>query len=375
MKNGKRRTENGKWRTNQFSVLRFPFYVLLLSLLVCSCSKPQINLFADYKEIPVVYGMLDVNADTNFIKITRAFSSTNEDPIDPYEVALIYDSSNYPGKLNAYIEELKRRHDGPFQPTGRRIVLDTITIHNKEAGPFYSPHQLLYYTTEQFNTAHDGLSYRYRLNVIIPNGDTVTAETSVVGGEISVVSSKVTFQSEPTTNNANILFSSSEEASLYEIVMHFHYLERHDDGPMMPKEVSWSYGIKRLTEYEKVAGTENVYRLYYDMNSLFTNMRYAIGNDTVWNTNHFNVVRAIGDFVISISAAGADFAHYYLSAQPAITLAPEYSNVNGGWGLFSSRYEVSKTVEMSYRTQYDLFCEPWGFLEQKTENGKRKTED
>ena len=334
-----------------------------LILLFCAC-KPEIQLFADYKEIPVVYGFIDINADTNFIKITRAFGSTNSDPIDPYEVALIYDSCNYPGKLNAYIEELKSSQGGPYQPTGRLLLLDTITIHDKEAGQFYSPDQLLYYTTEQFNTNIGTSKYRYRLNVIIPTGDTIIAETGIVGGEIGVITPKVNFQSQQSDQMASIVFSSSDEATLYEISMQFNYLEGHPGQPLTQKEVSWSYGTKRLTEFEKVAGTDNFYRMYYGVNTMFSYMRAAVGSDTIWDVNHPNVTRYIGDFVVSLSAAGEDFGHYYLSAQPSLSLASEYSNIEGGWGLFSSRIQINKVVDLSFKARYDLFCEPWGFLEQ-----------
>ena len=338
--------------------------LVLLTVLFSSCGKPQIDLFADYKEIPVIYGFLDINADTNFIKITRAFCSSNEDPIDPAEIAIIYDSCNYPGKLDAFIEELVSQQGQPFQPTGRRIILDTVTIHNKESGVFYSPHQLLYYTTEQFNTNHDGIKYHYKLSVVKPDGDTATAETGVVSGNTMAISAQVNFQSEPTNNMSNLMFSSTEEAILYEIVMQFNYRESHPGQPLVQKEVSWSFGTKRITEYEKVAGTENCYKLYYDRNMLFTMLESAIGNDTVWDVNHPNVIRYADDFVVSIAAAGEDFGHHYQSTQPTISLASEYNNINGGWGLFSSRILVSNPVGLSSLTQYDLFRKPWGFQQE-----------
>ena len=358
------KTKNTNHKSLLGKLISFSSQLLALSFfLFLSACRPEIPLFADYKEIPVVYGFLDINADTNFIKITRAFGSSNSDPIDPEEVALIYDSSYYPGKLNAYIEELKSFQGDSYQPTGRKIILDTITIHHKEAGAFYSPHQLLYYTTEQFNTNEGDIKYRYKLNVVIPNGDTITAETGIVSGDIGVSSMMVTFQSEPSSMMSGLMFTSSDEATLYEIVMQFSYLESHPGQPLTPKEVSWSYGIKRITEYEKVANTTNCYRLYYDVNTLFNTMSRAIGNDTVWDVNHPNVTRYMGDFVVYISAAGKDFGHYYNSTQPSISLAPDYTNVHGGYGLFSSRILVSTVVGLSSRTQYDLFCEPWGFQE------------
>ena len=119
------------------------YLLLYLSLLafLSSCST-DIDLYADYKQVPVIYGLLDPTADTNFIKITRAFYVQG----DAYQSAVNPDSSNYAGKLNARLVEYCNGD------SVREIILDTITIHNKEQGIFYAPEQKLYYTTESLDT-------------------------------------------------------------------------------------------------------------------------------------------------------------------------------------------------------------------------------
>ena len=105
----------------------------LLAGLVCfqACTT-DVNLYADYKDIPVIYGLIDVSQDTNFIRINRAFSGNNDHPINANEVAMIADSCNYPGKLDAYIKEYRSGFGNSFDPTGRIIRLDTMTIHDKQ---------------------------------------------------------------------------------------------------------------------------------------------------------------------------------------------------------------------------------------------------
>ena len=61
-----------------------------------SCST-KVDLYAEYKDIPIVYAMLNPKSDTNYIKITRAFCGTNDHFINANDMALIADSSNYPG--------------------------------------------------------------------------------------------------------------------------------------------------------------------------------------------------------------------------------------------------------------------------------------
>ena len=342
------------------------WFVALSSLLLFSCSS-EVEIYTDYKSIPVVFGLLDVKADTNFIKITKTFCGSNDNLLNANEVAQIFDSCNYPGKLDAYIVELRSVQGQEYQPTGRKIFLDTVTIHNKHAGVFYAPHQKLYYTTEKFYENNAANKYRYRLYVIKPDFDTVTSETAVVSGDVDIYSSKMNFSSTPTDAHSTMLFSSTEGGMLYEITMKFNYREGHSGGPMTRKEVSWTYGAKNIGEYERVPGNENLYRHYYSPNSLFILLEQAIGNDTVWDVNHPNVVRYIDDFVVSISAAGESlsiYSQYLQTAQSNFSLSTEYSNIKGGCGLFSSRVLVSHKVELSPGTKHDLFREPWGFLEQ-----------
>ncbi len=339
-------------------------FVLSLFLVFASCST-DVDLYADYKDVPVVYGLIDAAADTNYIKITKAFCSDNDHPINANDIALIYDSSNYSYKLDAFFMELKSTQGQPFRPTGRLFYLDTLTIHNKKEGVFYSPHQRLYYTDERFNTNTDHEKYHYKLCIVNTDCDTVTAETSVVGGDISVSAAMVSFKSKPSDAMSSLMFQSTEEAVLYEIGMKFKYREIHDDGPEEIKEVSWSYGTRPLGAFEKVF--ENTHKMYYSVNTFFNLLESAIGSDTIWDVNHPHVTRYVDDFIISISGAGESFYNYYQFVQAmnsAPSLSADFSNVIGGCGILSSRITVEKSVALSSNTIFDLLNKPWGFQEE-----------
>ena len=147
----------------------FILLYLPLAMLFHACST-DIDLYADYKEMPIIYGVLDANADTNYVKISRIFSVEG----DAYQTAQNPDSSNFAGKLDVRIIEYCNGD------SLREIILDTITIHNKELGIFYAPEQKLYYTTEplHFNGKKD--HYSYRLKVVLPNR-ILTTKAEIVG--------------------------------------------------------------------------------------------------------------------------------------------------------------------------------------------------
>ena len=89
--------------------IRFIPFLCMLIVVFGSCTT-DVDLYADYKDVPIIYAMLNPRADTNYIKITRAFCGTNDNPINANEIAQIYDSSNYSGKLDARIIEMKNTH-------------------------------------------------------------------------------------------------------------------------------------------------------------------------------------------------------------------------------------------------------------------------
>ena len=96
------------------------------------------------------------------------------------------------------------------------------------------------------------------------------------------------------------------------------------------------------------------------VNILFNVLEHAIGNDTA------NVTRYIDNFVVTVAAAGDDFNIYYQFLQTAsngLTLSTEYSNIQGGYGILSSRIFVNKEVKLTSGTKLDLFRQPWGFQE------------
>ena len=355
--------------TNRLNMKIIRFIIVLSTFTACfySCSS-KVDLYADYKDVTIVYAMLNPRADTNYVKITRAFCGTNDNPINANDVALIADSSNYPGKLDARITEFKNTHDNSYAPTGRVIILDTITLHDKEEGIFYAPDQLFYYTTEPFNTGTSDERYKYRLVVVKPNGDSLTAKTSIVGNEeFAIMTNGVSFQHAPTEVTKDIYFRADGAAPLYEVSIQFNYREQLEGQEMKRKNVNRSFGTKTLSEYTYVVG--NSYVQEYSMNWLFNALANAIGGDTIVNPNHPNVVRYIDNFVITISAGGEELNIYYLANQSQsespTSLVTTYTNIEGGYGLFSSRTTIQKEVKLSSNTKRELFgISSWGFKEQ-----------
>ena len=319
-----------------------------------SCST-KVDLYADYKEVPIVYGLIDVTQDTNYVKIVRAFCGTNDNPINATQVALIADSSNYPGKLDACIMEYSASASGKYSPTGRVIVLDTITLHNKQTGIFYAPDQKVYYTAESFKQNTASTRYKYRL-VVAKGNDTVSAETGIVGGEnFSIYTQAVTFDPEPGNKTRKVMFKPADNAAMYEVRMVFNFKEKRPGQDTVRRQVSWSLGKRSASELT----IENmVYVISYGQGLLFNALRDAIGDDT------HNVDRFIDNFVIQLAAGGEELFNYIQVNSPSEGISqtiPDYTNINGGYGVFSSRINLEKRAMMTSSTTLKLYEMGWGF--------------
>lgn len=340
---------------------------LLAVLIGFNACSTDVDLYADYKDIPVIYGLLNATEDTNFVRINRAFSGSNEHHINAHEVALIADSCNYPGKLNAYIVEYKQGYGNTYQPTGDTLVLDTMTIRDKQEGIFYAPNQKVYYTAEKNKFANNSghSKYKYKLFVLKDN-DTISAETGIVGGEgFKIATYSLNFKAEPSDKFGKIKFIGADNAVFYDMEFVFTYHESHNGGPMVDKQVSYSCGTKSIEELN----TENGLLFFtYSDNILFNLMENAIGGDTVMDANHPNVRRSFDIYPIQIKlSAGGDELYNYMQVNSQSGFSqtvPDYTNVMGGFGVFSSRINLTQEARISAGTQKDLYSKPWGFVQQ-----------
>ena len=113
--------------------------VLLAIVLLPSCSK-DFDSNAPYADVTIVYGVLDADQSTNYIKIYRGFLTEG----DAYQAATIYDSLYYFDKIKVELEEyVANRLTHTWE-------LDTTTQIPREDGDFTTK-QLLYVVPQPIN--------------------------------------------------------------------------------------------------------------------------------------------------------------------------------------------------------------------------------
>lgn len=325
----------------------------LAAMMGFSACSTDVDLYADYKEVPVVYGLLDARADTNYIKITRTFYAQG----DAYTSAANPDSSNYPGKLDVRLVEYLNRD------SIREIILDTITIHNKQPGTFYHPDQKLYYTAERLGQNTSKRKYSYRLKVALPSGE-LTSTTDLVGGpDFDVQSLAVNFSEEYIGTIRPFLFHPARNAAYYEFELAFTFKEqRTPDGDSVPRTFRWRVGSFD-EEYLSTHLVDGSYAFRYRPDTFYEQLAAFIGGDTTTD----GLKRYISDYPIeaTITACGEELWRYQYINNAAAGFEmgyDEYGLIEGAVGVFSSRMTAKHKLRLAGETIPELVARPhWGF--------------
>ena len=195
-------------------------YKLLIVCLIAallglsSCSK-DFNSNASYKDVTIVYGIMNPDDHDHYIKIYKGFLT----PDNAYEAAKEYDSLYYFDQIDVVVEEYVNDRLTVSYP------LDTTTdIPRELEGDFSAPKQLLYHFSAELNP-----DATYKL--VITNKETgrvVTAETDVIGNFFLRAPSDNTLQvGIHSTQNVDVKFATPKHAKSYEVFQTFYYIERN----------------------------------------------------------------------------------------------------------------------------------------------------
>jgi hypothetical protein len=309
--------------------------VLLTSVLLTSCKK-EIKLNDDWKDVTIVYGILNQQDSIHYLKITKAFLGSG----NALQYAQIADSSNYMYELDVKLEA----HDANGIVSTYRF--DTATIHDKDSGTFYFPNQLIY--------ANDSVldpQYMYKLYIKNPVTQKIIESETVLVQNFYVdkprAYQKLTF--DPGKSN-KVEWTSAVGGKLYQIVVRFYYLETSISDPSYSEEkyVDWVI-IPGYQSMDDLGGDEIIQT--YSNDGFYA----ALGSSIPVNPDMQRVARILKYYFI---VAADDLNTYIEVTEPSNSIIqekPAYSNIENGIGLFSARYvQIVDSCELSPRTEAEL---------------------
>jgi hypothetical protein len=316
--------------------LKLLLWLALPTLLLFSCEE-EFDINAPYKNITVVYGLLDLGADTTWVRINKAFLGEG----DVLQMAMVEDSSIYKTGLHAVLEELIiSGGDTLVVPT----LLDSITVDSKVEGLFYNPYQLVYYAPTSLVASNP-----YRLRIMVKE-EVVTGTTKIVNNfPITKPSAGSKFIHFTPGGESSVDWESARNGRRYEIVMRFRFKEVFaDQSDTVLRFEDWDLGTKKSVNTQSGAEMTVVYASDGFYNFLLDRVPY---DDPQKEALVMKRYTELLDVIISV--AGEELNTYMEVNEPSNSIIqerPEYTNLTNGIGLFSSRFRNIRSKKLHPET-------------------------
>ncbi len=314
---------------------RVIFIALTVGIFV-SCHN-TLDILAPYKESVCVYGLLDQDASTQYVRVQRVFLGEG----DAFTMAQNPDSSWYkPGELKVSLQRIKNgipvSVDAPA--TSNMEIVLTETFVTTDAGVFDS-NQLLYMTTHAIYD--DGSQYKLLIHNNRTGADFSSSAVSLVrdfstkliygqqGSQMTSAYSPVNFV---THGSVKCKYASPANAGVCGLKMRFFYTEYLTSNPNpVPKSADFDLGIQYTNTQ---SGNEEI-DLSFSGDVMLFNISERLGINS--DITH----RTADSIHFLLNGAGFDLA-LYNQVTTTTTMSqekPSYTNINGGVGVFSSRRE------------------------------------
>jgi len=294
--------------------MKFRFILFLsLTLFLVQC-KNDFEVNDDWKDITVVYGLLNSADSIQYVRVSKAFLGD----ADAFTMAQQSDSLYYKN-INVTLEEwINSNHTNTF-------LLEKDSLLPRDTGIFASNKNIYYKTSQQLNP-----NAKYKL-VIWENAKEISSETSLIQ-DFTVTTIPMQISLYNNISGLEIKWNTPPNARIFEATLKFRYYEitaidtiKDSIDIVLPRQISTS-----------IIGGEN-------MSSLLIGTQFLsyVGNKMQQKPNVIKRVVAKNCFGISFMV-GTDELYTYMQVNAPstgiVTEKPAYTNINNGIGIFTSRF-------------------------------------
>ena len=331
----------------------FLFSALSAAALFTSSCTTDFELNAEYDEIPVIFGVLDQSVDTQFVKINKSFIGGG----DNMSYAAINDSSLYSnviGRVEEYV-------DGMLTET---FPLEEMWVTNLDEGIFYTDSQKVYFFVPTSLTKpylNEDASYKLIVDVS-EEAQPIEAETNLIrGSELNwdlltsngAAYNGIIFADASTLSQNDYLTSSPKctpggNADKYEFKLRLHFTEVTFAGTSTEKYVEWNLG--------EVAVVNGNLRKEISGEAFYTAVSNKLANYS-YEADVEKRVISKDNIEIIVTAANENLSLFMGINEPAtgvVTEQPIFTNVEGGVGIFASRFSRNLFSFLSVHSTYVL---------------------
>lgn len=308
--------------------------LFLILPLLFSC-ETDFDVNANWKDVTIVYGLIDPNNEDQLIKINKAYLGEG----DAIQMASVSDSTNYdPSNLIVKIHRVREQVFNTYDTLSTVVLTDTVL--DKDDGLFSTDDNIIY-TFKKPSSFYNTNSI-YVLEILnLSTGQKVTSETEIINS-FSFESLNPSFEwglyngelaDSLRFRTKNIEWQNSNNGVIYQLDILINYL---DSG--IVKSLSWSQPIVEYSSGNmslKIKGDQ-----------FFQFLENNLDNNTTKQFLNLDLVMTIG---------AQDLKTYIDVNQPfsgIVQERPVFSNIDNGVGLFSSRYTYDdiKGIELTNST-------------------------
>jgi hypothetical protein len=302
----------------RFELLVFALFASLLVIIPIGCDN-ELRINAPYEVVPVLYGVLDYQEDTNWVRIGRSYQGGD------LAVAggLDHPDSIYFGNLQVQLLEYLNNN------LTRTLPMERDESRNLQDGFFTNEGFHLYRTTATLNP-----QARYTVEVYQDEKILMSASTPMVS-EPTIREPRPNQSIALSRLNGQLLqWDHVPNARIYQSFLRMHYIEVSRPGyDSIEKVVDLTLPTQIANN---ITGTGGRIGTAITLDSYVNFLRGNLSEDV-------NKYRFAKNFDLFVTVAEDQLATYISVKQPATGIVqdkPEFTNVNGGVGIFSSRTTV-----------------------------------
>lgn len=304
--------------------------ILVVAASLFGCDN-ELKVAAEWKEIAIIYGALNPSVDKNYVRIQRAY-------LDVATSALAFSSlkdSLYFDTLVVYVDEFENR------VFTRRINLTKVDGNllgiPKDTGLFYSDENILYELDADIKPSMNATAWEYRITVMNPkNGYVATASSKSLGDIQARSPITPTGGSVYISNNQNhvvpVQFQEARFARAYRVAMNIRIEETKlaDTSQRVVKELEWV-----MVNSGNTQTLEGFREARYNVLSqgFFAKLNGSLDVDA-------SIKRRLVSYDVVFYGISDDFNTFLSVLRPSNTIVqkkPEFTNVDNGLGIFTSR--------------------------------------
>lgn len=288
------------------------FFVVLF---LVSCDN-ELDLVKEFKEVPVVYGLLDRTAETQYIRVERAFADKT---ISANEIAQNPDSLYY---TDITVRLINKRNNAEY-------ILERIDGADeglpREDGIFASSPNYLYKVKTVDFPMEQGDSIMLRISNVFEDRD-VTAITDIFKPPFFVSPNTLNFE---RGRQFKLSWNPSEDPTVYSAAFTFNITEDRN-GIISDTTLRWV-----------VMNNSSRTQLEVEGESFYTFLRGALEENST-------ITRSMGNGEFELVSGNTDVADYIRVGQANLGITssgeiPIFSNISEGLGIFGSNVTDRRT--------------------------------